>query len=380
MKNYLELLDEKQEEMLSFIERLVNIDSGIDYPEGIKQCAELVGEKLREIGFSIEYVDHPGVCTHLVAKKAGLSERNVMLTGHFDTVFLRGTANARPFKIEGDRAFGPGVADMKGGIAMAVFVLQALYEAGWNDKNMTLVFCGDEETGHPDTNAAELFLQEGRGQHGVFCLEPGRPNGEVVIGRKGVIIPEMTIKGLSAHAMEPQKGASAVCEMAHKILEIYKLQDVENGILCNVGIAKGGTGGSVVAEDAYLRFSIRFDTLTDGNKIMAELENSVTNSCVTGTVTTLKNNRFMYMPFETTDDVKMMLSLAQKNANRLGFEKLEGLFQAGGSDACWTAIAGSPTLDGMGPVGGFFHNDREYITLNGLRERSKLLALCIDNV
>ena len=380
MKKYLELLDEKQGDMLEFIEKLVNIDSEIDHPEGIKHCAELVGEKLKEIGFSIEYVDHPGVCTHLVAKKAGSGNRNAMLTGHFDTVFLRGTVDARPFKIEGDRAFGPGVADMKGGIAMGVFVLQALYESGWNEKNMTVVFCGDEETGHPDTNAAELFLQEGRGQHGVFCLEPGRPDGEVVIGRKGVIIPEMTVKGLSAHAMEPHKGASAVCEMAHKILEIYGMQDVESGVLCNVGIAKGGTGGSVVAEDAYLRFSIRFNTLADGNRIMAELEKNAAISRVVGTVTTLKNNRFMYMPFETTDSVKMMLALAQQNANQLGLGKLEGLFQAGGSDACWTAIAGSPTLDGMGPIGGFFHNDREYITLTGLRERSKLLALCIDAV
>lgn len=377
MKKCLELVDAKQGEMLQFIERLVNIDSGIDHPEGIRQCAELVGDKLREIGFSIQYYDHPNVCTHLVAKKTGSGDRNVMLTGHFDTVFLRGTVANRPFRIEGDRAFGPGVADMKGGIGMALFVLQSLYESGWNDKNVTVVFCGDEETGHPDTNAAELFLQEGRGQNGVFCLEPGRPDGEVVIGRKGVIIPEMLIKGLSAHAMEPHKGASAVHEMAFKIKEIYDLQDIENGILCNVGIAQGGTGGSVVAENAYLRFSIRFNTLAEGNRIMAELEKSAATSRVAGTSITLKNNRFLYMPYETTDSVRMMHSMAQKNASRLGIEKLDGLFQAGGSDACWTAIAGSPTLDGMGPIGGFFHNDREYITLAGLQERAKLLALCI---
>lgn len=380
MEKSLKLLDEKQGDMLSFLEKLVNIDSGIDNPEGIKQCANLVGKKLQEIGFNVEYLDHPGVCTHVVAKKAGSSDRNVMLTGHLDTVFLRGTASLRPFQIQGDRAFGPGVADMKGGIAMALFGLQCLYESGWNEKNMTVVICGDEETGHPDTNATEIFLQEGRGQHGVFCLEPGRPDGEVVIGRKGVIIPEMFIKGRSAHAMEPHKGASAIGEMAHKINAIYALQDVEKGILCNVGVAKGGTGASVVAEDAYLRFSIRFDTLAEGNRIMGELEKNAAISHVSGTVTTMKNNRFMYMPFETTDSVKKLLALAQQKASQLGIDKLDGLFQAGGSDACWTAISGSPTLDGMGPIGGFIHNEREYITLSGLQERGKLLALCIAGV
>lgn len=380
MEKCLRLLDEKQGDILNFLEKLVNIDSGIDNPEGLKECANIVGEKLREIGFNVEYFDHPGVCTNMVAKKAGTSDRNVMLIGHFDSVFLRGTAAARPFRIDGDRAYGPAIADMKGGIAMAVFVLQCLYESGWNDKNVTMVCCGDEETGHPDTDAAELFLKEGRGQHGAFCLEPGRANGEVVIGRKGVIIPEMDIKGLSAHAMEPHKGASAIREMAHIISEIYALQDVEGGTLCNVGVAKGGSGGSVVAEDAYLRFSIRFDTVAEGNRLMADLEKIAANPSVSGTTTTLKNNRFMYMPFETTESVKMMWDLAEEKAKQLGLEKLGGMVQAGGSDASWAAIAGAPALCGMGPVGGFYHNDREYITLQGLRDRSKLLALCMDAV
>lgn len=213
-------IESKKASMLAFLEQLVNIDSALDSPEGNKQCAHLIGDKLAAIGFSIEYYDHPGVCTHVLAKKAGKSEKQVMISGHTDTVFLSGTAKKRPFSIRDNYAYGPGVADMKGGIAMAVFVLEAMSELGWNDNGVTIFFCGDEEPGHPKTNAPDIFKKEGKGKATVFCLEPGRPDGEVVIGRKGVIITKMDITEIASHAMEPHKGISAIHEMANKIQAI----------------------------------------------------------------------------------------------------------------------------------------------------------------
>jgi glutamate carboxypeptidase len=380
MENILRAIENKKQKILALLERLVNVDSALDNPAGLKKCAEIVGGKLSELGFGIEYFDYPGVCAHVLGRKKGGGSKRVMLTGHLDTIFLVGTAAKRPFTIKSGRAYGPGVADMKGGVAMALFVLEAMHEQGWNDHDITVFFCGDEETGHPKTNAPEIFMREGNGQDGVFCLEPGRPNGEVVIGRKGVMIPEMTITGVSAHAAEPTKGASAIHEMIQKACDIYNLQNTENGILCNVGIIKGGTGASVVADNSSLRFSIRFDKIVDGEKLLSAIREIASKVYVPGTQTALNDDRFLYLPFETTDDVKKMLALVRRSASRLGLPEIGALFQFGGSDACWTAQAGAPTICGMGPVGGFFHNEREYIDIAMLMERAKLLALCMDAV
>ena len=378
MNLILEAIESKQEKMLEFLEKLVNIDSALDNPEGIKQCAHIIGEKMVSLGFSVEYYDYPGVCTHVLGKKAGKENKKIMLSGHTDTVFLTGTAKQRPFTLRDGQAFGPGVADMKGGIVMALFVLEAMYEQGWNEKGITLFFCGDEETGHPKSNAPEIYEREGFGKAAVFCLEPGRPNGEVVIGRKGVVIPELQIRGTAAHAMEPHKGASAVHEMARKVLDIYSLQDVDKGILCNVGIANGGTGASVVAEHATMRFSIRFNKISEGEAILNALRRSAATVYTSGTTTTLFDDRFLYLPFETTEKVEALLAFVRDQGLKAGIPEIGAVFQAGGSDACWTARVGAPTLCGMGPVGGFFHNEQEYINIDGLMQRAKLLALCIS--
>jgi glutamate carboxypeptidase len=380
LQEMLKAIESKQTKMLEFLEQLVNIDSALDNPEGIKKCAYLIGEKLASLGFSVEYFDYPGICTHVLAKLAGKSGKQIMISGHTDTVFLTGTAKERPFTIQGNYAYGPGVADMKGSIAMVIFVLETMLEQGWNDTGITLFFCGDEESGHPKTNASEIFEQEGKGKKAVFCLEPGRPNGEVVIGRKGVIISEMHIKGVASHAMEPHKGASAIHEMSHKIAEIYSLQDIEKGILCNVGVANGGTGASVVAEEANIRFSIRFNKTCEGQELLQAIRKIAATVKTPGTSTTIQDDRFLYLPFETTDAVEQLLAFVREQGLKIGIEEIGALFQAGGSDACWTAKAGAPTICGMGPIGGFIHNEKEYISLDGLMQRSKLLALCMKEI
>jgi len=376
----LQRIENKKEAMLTFLEQLVNIDSAMDCPEGNRQCAHLIGSKLADSGFSIEYYDYPGVCTHVLAKKAGTGNKQVMISGHTDTVFLKGTVKNRPFSIRENYAYGPGVADMKGGIAMAVFVLEAMDELGWNDNGVTVFFCGDEEPGHPKTNAAEIFEREGKGKAAVFCLEPGRPDGEVVIGRKGVIIPEMTITGTAAHAMEAHKGASAIREMANKIQAIYKLQNIDKGIFCNVGIAAGGSGASVVAEQAHLRFSIRFNKSSEGQALLDEIRKIAATVETAGTQTVLHDDRFLYLPFETTEAVEQLLAFVREQGRKAGIPEIGALFQAGGSDACWTAKVGTPTICGMGPVGGFLHNEKEYISIDALMQRAKLLALCIREI
>ena len=149
MEQLLKSIEAKHDKMVSFLETLVNIDSGNDSPEGVAKVARIVGGKLQEMHFDVEYLEYPGACTHLLARKKGTGDKEVMIIGHMDTLFPVGTAAARPFTIKDDKAYGPGVLDMKGGITIALFALEALYESGWNDKNVTVFFAGDEEFAHP---------------------------------------------------------------------------------------------------------------------------------------------------------------------------------------------------------------------------------------
>lgn len=380
MNNILKCIDEKKQAMLDFTERLVNIDSAFDNPAGIAECSKIVGEKLESLGFQVKYYDIPGECSHVLAQKKGTGNKSVMILGHLDTVFLKGTVATRPFTIKNDRAYGPGVADMKSGVAMALYVLESMYEQKWNDKDVTLFFCGDEEIGHPRTDAAAIMEREGQGKTAAFCLEPGRPKGEVVTGRKGVIIPEMKIKGKAAHAgVNPEDGVSAVLEMAYKTIDLHKLTNIEQGTYCNVGVVNGGTGSAVVPDDAYARMSIRFNTVAEGEKLLSSLRAIAAHNYVENTKTTLLEDRIMYMPLITNDKIVELYELVRKQGQRLGLD-VGQKFQGGGSDACWPANAGTPTICGMGPVGGCLHNDQEYMEIDGLMQRAKLLALCIDAI
>lgn len=381
MEKILQAIGEKQDKMINFLASLVNIDSGIDNPEGIDQVARIVGGKLTELGFDVQYLEYPGACTHVLAHKQGKGPKNIMIMGHMDTVFPKGTAAKRPFTIRDGQLFGPGVLDMKGGITAALFALEAMYENGWEDKNITVFFCGDEETAHPKTNAIEYFEREAMGKDAVFNMESGRPDGGVVIGRKGVIIPEFTVKGKAAHAgNEPEKGASAILELAYKTIDLHNLTDLSVGTTVNVGIVQGGVAQNVVPAEAYAKVDVRFTKVSEAERALASLREIAAKTYIPGTETTLTNDNIVFMPMETTDAVLGLFKLVQEQARTLGIGEIEGFVMGGGSDAAWTTRVGAPTVCSMGPRGGLNHSDREYVEIDGLIERSKLLAMCVNAV
>lgn len=381
MEQVLQAIAAKEKKMLEFLASLVNIDSGIDNPAGIDQVSRIVGNKLKGLGFDVEYLEYPGACTHVLARKKGKGSKQVMIMGHMDTVFPKGTAAARPFTIKNGMLYGPGVLDMKGGITAALFALEAMVEQGWADKGLTVFFCGDEETGHPYSNAAELFEREASGKTAVFNMESGRPDGGVVIGRKGTMSPELLIRGRGAHAgNEPEKGASALLEMAYKTIELHKLNNKETGTTVNVGVIKGGVAPNVVAPEAFAKIDVRFTTLTEAEKVSKAIAEVAARTYVDGTETVLAKNQVVYMPMETTEVVRQLFKLVQEQGRTLGIPEIGGFVMGGGSDAAWTVKAGAPTVCSMGPRGGLNHSEQEYVVLDGLIERARLLALCIQAV
>jgi len=381
VETVLNAITDKKASAIEMWEKLVNIDSGIDNPVGIQQVAYSIGEKLQELGFAISYLEYPGKCTHLIARKQGATDKAIMISGHMDTVFPQGTAKGRPFTIKDGNAYGPGVLDMKGGITAALIALEALYENGWNEKNITVFFCGDEETGHPETNAVDCFYQEAKGKIAVFNMESGRPDGAVVIGRKGGIKPEFKVKGRTAHAgNEPEKGANALLELIYKMADVQAITNHEVGTTVNVGVVRGGIADNVVPDEAFAKIDIRFTKVKEAENILQSLRDIAAKTYVSGTETVLTGDKIVFMPMETSQDSMSLFKLVQAQGRKLGISDIQGVVMGASSDACWTTIAGAPTICSMGPRGGLNHTEREYAVVEGLIERAKLLALCIDAV
>lgn len=380
MEKLLQAIETKHEKMVQFLEKMVNIDSGIDSPEGVANVARIIGDKLAEMDFSVEYLDYPGACTHLLAKKQGTGNKEVMIIGHMDTLFPIGTVAKRPFTIKDGKAYGPGVLDMKGGITIALFALEALYESGWNDKNVTVLFAGDEEPAHPKTNAPELFEQHAKGKEAVFNMETASAGQAVLVGRKGNIHPELIVKGIAAHAgADLDKGASAIVELAHKIIAVNKLTDKERGLTFNCGVITGGTVANAVADSASVVIDMRYLTAADGAEGLESLRKIAAENVIPGTSCEVSNLRERFTPMEVTEGNLKLYEIVRQQGEKLGLA-VEKKVGGGASDAGWTVRAGAPSLCAMGARGSFNHSDREFIELDSLVERTKLLALSIDAV
>lgn len=380
MEKLLQAIETKHEKMVQFLEKMVNIDSGIDSPEGVANVARIIGDKLAEMDFSVEYLDYPGACTHLLAKKQGTGNKEVMIIGHMDTLFPIGTVAKRPFTIKDGKAYGPGVLDMKGGITIALFALEALYESGWNDKNVTVLFAGDEEPAHPKTNAPELFEQQAKGKDAVFNMETASAGQAVLVGRKGNIHPELIVKGIAAHAgADLDKGASAIVELAHKIIAVNKLTDKERGLTFNCGVITGGTVANAVADSASVVIDMRYLTAADGAEGLESLRKIAAENVIPGTSCEVSNLRERFTPMEVTEGNLKLYEIVRQQGEKLGLA-VEKKVGGGASDAGWTVRAGAPSLCAMGARGSFNHSDREFIELDSLVERTKLLALSIDAV
>lgn len=372
-------IDARSEETIKLLEQLVNIDSSKDCFEGNAEVAHIIGEELAKIGFEAEYLTVPEVCTHVLANKRGTGDKQVMIIGHLDTVFRKGTAKERPFTIKEGKAYGPGVLDMKGGITIALSALKALANSNWNEANITVFFAGDEETRTAESETPALFLKYGSGKDAVFNMETGSDSGTVVIGRKGVMRPTMRVTGKATHAgKDPQKGASAVLELAKKIVDLHALTDYESGITYNVGVISGGTVANAVAAEATGKIDIRFTTVAQSEKALEDLMTIANRVYVPGTKTEVTETGIGFMPMETTKAGLRLFDIVREQGQHLGIEpEIEGIFTGGGSDACWTVMAGSPSICGMGARGELNHGEHEYIQLDSLDERAKLLALSI---
>lgn len=368
----------KEPAYLADLEAMVNVDCGSYAPDGVNLIVDRCEQRFRDGGWAVERRAHtavdgePQLGDLLIGTLEGGGGSNVLLIGHTDTVFEPGTAAARPFRVEGERAFGPGVSDMKGGLLAGFVAVGALRATGFEAFGRITYVCNpDEEIGSPFSGPVIRRLAPA---HDVaFVLECARANGDVVSARKGITDVRATFRGRAAHAgVEPEKGRHAVLAAAHATVALQALNGRWPGVTVNVGVVRGGTRPNVVPDLATIEVDLRAATASTQQAAEREIERILATPAVEGVEVDVRF-RGTHPPMERGDASARLVELCRSIAGELGFA-VDDAATGGASDGNTTSAAGTPTLDGLGPIGGGAHGVDEWLDLGSVVPRVTLLA------
>lgn len=359
---------------LADLRELAGQDSGSDDKQGVDAVIGWLERRLTAGAFEIERDRQEQFGDNLIARRFGTGKAKIVLLGHADTVYARGTATARPLQISGDRILGPGTCDMKAGILSGICAVEGLFHSGWNDfAELTVLVVSDEETA--PRASLPLIEREGARHDVVLTLEAARENGDIVSARKGVRWFTVDAVGRSAHAgVEPEKGASATLALAQFIVQANKLNGLKPGMTVNAGAISGGGSPSIVVDRAAARFDLRAWTDEELDELEAEFRALSEQSPVAGTTLEVRLEPGSDCPaMPRTGGVIALERKAIGIAADLGFA-LHGAATGGASDISYAGRGGTPGLDGLGPIGGLDHGPDEYILFSSIVPRQTLLA------
>ena len=377
----LRYFDQRQSDIEQTVRELVEIESPSDNKDAVDRIAAFLAERFKALGGrvqmhpSAEFGDSLQVDFH--GAPGSLNGKPVLLLGHYDTVYPLGTLENMPCKIENGKMRGPGVLDMKSGIALMLHAIDAL--RNWHGelpRPVTVFLVSDEEVGsYSSRKITEALATQSAG---VLVLEPAAGlRGAVKTARKGVGEYVLAVKGIASHAgLDPGKGHSAIVELARQITVISKFNNLGQGISVNPGVISGGTRTNVVAAQASVGIDVRIKRAKQAAAIDRKLRSIRAFDKKCGLEMTGNINR---LPMERTKGVAALYAKARKIASQARW-KLEEAAVGGGSDGNFTAGLGIPTLDGMGGVGDGAHAVHEFIVISELPRRALLLAGMIESV
>jgi len=375
-------LQTRQGEVEAFIRTLVEVESPSGDMEGSRAVVDLLVQSASRLACvdAIERVDVPDFGQHLVIRafQKQNNARQILMVGHTDTVHSRGSLSERPWRCEGGKIYGPGIFDMKANCALAIEVLRAIVELqATPEYGVTLVLTCDEEVGSLSGWPFIEKVAKAQPARCAFVMEPPASGGRVKTSRKGTGIFAIKVEGKAAHAgLEPEKGASAILELARQTEQLHSLNLAGSGITLNVGVVHGGTRSNVVAAEAQGEIDVRFSTTAESLEIERILSNlkpidERTKVFVSGGI-----NR---PPMERTSAVVELFEKARAIAADLDFDLGEA--QVGGaSDGNFLAAMGIPVLDGLGISGDGAHAVHEHIEAGDIARRGALIGSLILSV
>lgn len=375
MPHFLDYCLANQDWLLEFIEALVALESPSNDPAAANRCGDELARRLEAMGGTVTRVASATTGVHVRAA-FGSGSRQILLLGHYDTVWPVGQLALMPIKREGGRLHGPGVFDMKAGIALGALAARALLEArALTGTQVVMLWTADEEIG--STTSRALIETAASRSDAVLVLEPSLPGGALKTSRKGVGQFEIVARGKSAHAgLDPGKGVSAIRELARQIIAIDDLQDPDRGVTLTVGVVNGGTRVNVVPAEARATIDARAVTQADADRVthaMRSLAPKIPGATLAVT------GGFERPPLERTAAGVRLFELARSVASELGLALDEGS-AGGGSDGNFTAALGIPTLDGLGAVGDGAHALHEHVEIDALAPRAAVIAGLINRI
>ncbi len=359
-------------ELLKDLETLVNIDSPADYAPGMEKIKDFLSEKLMKMGAQVETLSPARAGHNIVATFTGNGKGKILLLAHSDTVFKPGTTFQRSFRISGGRAFGPGVFDEKGGVVTGLHALKILKDSGFqNFARITFLINCDEEIG--SVSSRDLIKKLAHEHDCSLCLEGGREGDGVVSWRKGSAGFLLEVKGKASHAGNaPDRGANALVEMAHQILQLRTLENREKGTTINFTVCKSGEKTNVIPESAMARADMRVLHPEEVERVEKAALEMIRNRLVPDTQVKLTIHPGR-PPLPRNKSTDALIARAQAIYQEIGLT-LKTAGSGGGSDGNFTALVGCPTLDGLGIVGGQGHTADEYINVESIPPRLYLLT------
>ncbi|GAC1427008.1 MAG: M20/M25/M40 family metallo-hydrolase [Ktedonobacteraceae bacterium] len=378
-QHYVPRLLAYQDEMLAHLATLVNIDSGTGQIAGVNRIIVYLHRWMTELGFEVTLHPIEGFGNNLVAHMRGKGTARILLVGHVDTVYTQGAVQTQPFRIEDELVYGPGVIDMKSGVIMCIFALRVLLEEGFDQfGEIYVVFNNDEEIG--STGSAPLLHDIAKLVDVGLVLESSRSANIITKARKGADKYMLEVRGISAHSgAEPQKGRSAVVELAHKIIAINNISTLFYGVTCNVTRISSSEQLNMVPDLARCHISIRaYDER--GLDMAADALQQIVDGCSVPDTQARLIRMPGRRPYQATPAMLDLLHMTQIEGTALGLSIVaEG--KGGVSDANTLMAAGIPTLDSLGPIGGGMHNlEREYLRADSIALRGALLAGLLQRI
>lgn len=361
-------------EQLVLLERLVNIDSGTGDKLSGQKAQDLVAEQLRALGMDVTLIaaENPAYPDNLVATLKGRGKGRLLLIAHTDTVFDPGTVAKRPFRTDATRAYGPGVADEKGGVIEGIMAIKLLKMLKIDDfASITFLVETSEERGSPGTRG--LIAKLVGTADAEFNLEPGDSPDVMTVWRKGSNSFDISVKGRPAHAgVAPQLGRNAALELVHQIALADSLPKTGDGVTANLTLMKAGSRYNIIPEDASATFNVRIREKAQGDAVEATFRKNAATTAIPDTVVSVKRE-VSFPPLPENPQTDALAALAERIYRDAGMTITRG-GNGGASESALAYEGGVAALDGLGPVGGGFHSELEFLELASLTPRLYLLA------
>ena len=387
-----EAAEQQKQGMLDTMRDLVNIESGSRDVEGVERIAALIGERLKALGGTVEILqptdifrldDTPqrvGPMVHAEFKGSG--QKKIMLIAHMDTVYRNGMLKDQPFRIDGDRAYGLGIADDKHGVAIILHTVALLQKLDFKDYGtLTVLINGDEEISSPGARATITRL--GADQDAVFSFEGGGAEGRLTLATSGIGAAYLTVQGKTSHAgARPEGGGNALTELSHQILQLKDLSKPEEGLKLNWTVAQAGTNRNVIPGQATAQADARALKVADFDALERTLQERIQKKLLPEAKVSVKFE-VRRPPLEATPASRALANHGVAIYQELGLPmKVIDRASGGGTDAAFAALkARGPVIEGMGLSGfGAHSNDAEYIQIPSIVPRLYLAARMIMDV